>query len=111
MQSLLSFIHKNDKVTNFGNHYCFDNWRRSYLGSVMAWPWPKLGITISSNKRPAVLRRLVDHLDAELDIGDGEGSMLMMVACTILACMMEAFMIVAWILVACYHSSHDVDSV
>ena len=81
MQSLLSFIHKNDKVTNFGNHYCFDNWRRSYLGSVMAWPWPKLGITISSNRRPAVLRRLVDHLDAELDIGDGEGSMLMMVAC------------------------------
>ena len=47
----------------------------------MAWPWPKLGITISSNKRPAVLRRLVDHLDAELDIGDGGGSMLMMVAC------------------------------
>ena len=35
----------------------------------------------------------------------------MRVACTILACMMEAYMIVAWILVACYHSSHDVDSV
>ena len=75
MQSLLSFIHKNDKVANFGKHSYFDNYRRSYLGSVMAWPWPKLGITISSNKRPAVLRRLVDHLDAELDIGDGKVSM------------------------------------
>ena len=42
---------------------------------MIAWPWPKLGITISSNKRPAVLRRLVDHLDAELDIRNGEGSM------------------------------------
>ena len=65
-----------------------------------------------------VLRCLVDHLDAELDIGDGKGSMFdggkcdgitydgrlysgcmyvvasMMVACTILACMMEACMMV-----------------
>ena len=70
-----------------------------------------------------VLRRLVDHLDAELDIGDGKVSMFdggmldggmcdgimydgrlysgsiyvvasMMVACTILACMMKACMMV-----------------
>ena len=61
----------------------------------MAWPWPKLGITISSNKRPAVLRRLVDHLDAELDIGDGEGSMLMMVACVMVSCMMVECMVEA----------------